>query len=301
MSIDKEIALEDLPGLIPSGAMVGLGGGWFANHPMAAVRQILRAGRQDIHALALVGSIDVDLLVGANALTHLTFSMVTLEAMGLAVNLRRSVQSGSLSVTEISALALQVALEAGAHNVPFYPLRGPTGSDLVALNPDFYASAESPFDGERTMVVRALKPDVAIVHARRCDRLGNAQYEGSMIYDPQLAASASCVIVTCEELVSSEQIARNADLTKIPGYLVDAVVEVPFGAHPCSHVPLYAVDAWQMLEYQKAALAGGEHFAEYLERLRGESEGDYRERALGRERERVLAALADCGVVLESR
>lgn len=295
----KVIELGELAGLVPEGATVGIGGGWFSNHPMAAVRELLRAGRRDLRLLSLVGSIDVDLMIGAGAVSHLTFSMVTLEAMGLAVNLRRATQSGELPITEMPALVLQVALEAGGHDVPFYPVRGPEGSDLIPLRPDLYSHMTSPFDGEKTMVVRALKPDVAIVHARRCDPLGNAQYDGSTIYDPTLAAASERVIVTCERLVSSDEIARNPDTTKIPGFLVEAVVEAPFGAHPCSHVPDYAVDAWQMLEYQRAALAGGEKFARYVDRLRGESEAEYGERVLAGNRRRVLAGLADCGVVLE--
>jgi acyl CoA:acetate/3-ketoacid CoA transferase alpha subunit len=161
----KVSELSELPGLIPAGASVALGGGWFANHPMAAVREIIRAGRDDIHAVALLGSVDVDLLIAAGALSELTFSMVTLEAFGLAQNLRRAVQGGMLPITEISALSLQVAIEAAARSVPFLPLRGPVGSDLVGLHPEVYGTATTSFDDESTMVVKAFAPDIAIVHA----------------------------------------------------------------------------------------------------------------------------------------
>jgi glutaconate CoA-transferase subunit A len=119
--------------------------------------------------------------------------------------------------------------------------------------------------------------------------------------DPELAAAASTVIVTCEEVVSSAEIARSAHMTKIPGYLVDAVIEVPFGAHPCSHVPLYAQDAWEILDYQKVAVTGGAEFDEYVARLRAESEDDYRARVLGGGRDRVLGALAQVGETLVER
>lgn len=291
--------MEDLPGLIPEGSTVVLGGGWFANHPMAAVRELVRAERDDLEAIALLGSVDVDLLVGAGALRHLTFSMVTLEAFGLATNFRRAVQSGELPITELSALSLQVALEAGAHRVPFLPLRGPIGSDLVGMHPEFYGTASTSFGDADVPVVKAVRPDVALLHATRCDQLGNVQHEGTFAMDPELARASDRVIVTCEEIVSTEEIAADAPLTKIPGLLVEAVIEAPFGAHPCSHVPRYAQDAWKLLDYQKAALAGGDAYAALLETIRGEDEESYRERMLGDGRGRVLEALVEAAVVID--
>jgi glutaconate CoA-transferase subunit A len=293
--VNKITDLEDLPGLIPADAVVALGGGWFANHPMAAVRQLLRARREDLQVLALLGTIEVDLLAGARALRHLTFSMVTLEAFGLAQQFRRAVQSGDLSITEIPALSLQVALEAGAQNVPFLPVRGPLGSDLVGINPDVFGTASTSFGDQDVMVVKAIRPDVAVIHALRCDRLGNAQFEGTFGQDPELAAASDRVIVTCEEIVETSEIALQPHTTKIPGFLVDAVVEAPFGAHPCSHVPRYAQDAWEILAYQRASVAGGDEYEDYVARLRDESEAEYLARVLGDDRGAVLAALAQVG------
>jgi glutaconate CoA-transferase, subunit A len=299
MRIDKVITLELLPELVPDGSTVALGGGWFANHPMAAVRELLRADRRDLHALALLGTIEVDLLVGAKALRHLTFSMVTLEAFGLAQQFRRAVQTGELSITEIPALSLQVALEAGGQAIPFLPLRGPIGSDLVAAHPEMFGTASTSFGDEDVMVVKAIRPDVAIVHALRCDRLGNAQFEGTFGQDPELASASDRVIVTCEEIVEPGEIARHPHTTQIPGFLVDAVIEAPFGAHPCSHVPRYAQDAWEILAYQRAAVAGGAAYDAYVARLRSESEAEYRDRVLGEGRGEVLSAIAASGKTLE--
>ncbi|MYW97376.1 CoA transferase subunit A [Amycolatopsis rubida] len=299
MSIrSKTVALSELPALVPERATVALGGAWFANHPMAAVRELVRAGRTDVSGIALLGSIDVDLLVGAGALADLTFSMVTMEAMGMAANFRRAVQSGELAITEVSAISLQLALEAAGRGVPFLPLAGPEGSDLVPLHPEVYGRASTSFGDEDVPAVRAIRPDVAIVHASRCDELGNAQFDGTYGQDPELARAASRVIVTCEEIVSGERIAESAELTRIPGFLVDAVVEAPFGAHPCSHVPRYAMDAWELLDYQEAA-SDPEAFARYLDRVRGETEDEYRARAVSGDRGQVLSALVEAATVLE--
>lgn len=299
MSLDKTVALDEVPELIPASATLGIGGSWFANHPMAAVRQLIRAGRSDLHAIALLGSIDVDQLIGAGVLRHLTFSMVTMEAFGLSTQLRRSVESGELGITEVPALSLQVAIEAAGNGVPFLPLRGPVGSDLVARHPELFGRVRSPFgDGPEVMAVRAVRPDVAVIHASRCDTAGNVQFDGTYGQDVELARAAGRVIVTCEEIVPSGEIAASPHRTKVPGFLVDAVVEAPFGAHPTSHVPRYAMDAWQILDYQKAAIAGGERYAELLARLAGETEQEYRERVIGAERGPVLCALAEAGRTL---
>ena len=132
----------------------------------------------------------------------------------------------------------------------------------------------------------ALAPDVAIVHAWRSDAEGNAQWDGTSASDVEMAKAARRVIVTCEEVVPREVIVESAHMTKLPGYYVDAVIEVPYGAHPTSHVPAYALDAWQIMEY--AAVAGGDDFDQYVEQLRSESEGDYRARVLGGNRGDVL-------------
>lgn len=298
MTLNKIIELDEISGLIPEAATVAIGGSWFANHPMAAVRQLVRARRNDLHAIALLGSIDVDLLIGAGVLRHLTFSMVTMEAFGLSAQLRRSVEAGELPITEVPALSLQVALEAAGNDVPFLPLRGPVGSDLVSMHPELFARVRSPFDDDQdVLAVRAVRPDVAVLHATRCDRAGNVQCDGTYGQDVELARAADQVIVTCEEIVPTELIERDPHRTTIPGFLVDAVAEAPFGAHPTSHVPAYAMDAWKILDYQNAAIGDARQYGQILEEIAEENEQQYRARVIG-ERAPVLRALADSGRTL---
>lgn len=292
----KVVPLEALGDLVPDGASVALGGGWFMNHPMAAVRQLIRAGKRNLHAITVVGSVDVDLLAGAGVLGRLSFSMVTLEAFGLAPNVRRGIESGTLAFNEYTGLGILIGLEAEGRGVPYLPYRGPFGSDLPAHYPDIYATVTCPFTGEELTAVRALKPDVAIVHALRCDEDGNAQWDGTSAADVDMAKAAGRVIVTCEMVVDRSEIVARAHETKLPSYYVDAVIEAPFGAHPTSHIPAYVLDAWQVMEY--ASAAGGEGFAAYVERIGSESEAQYRKRVLGSSRAEVLAELVTMGRVL---
>lgn len=293
---DKVRPLEALGELVRDGDSVAFGGGWFANHPMAAVRQLIRAGRRNIHAITVVGSVDMDLMAAAGTLGHLSFSMVTLEAFGLAPNVRRGIESGALPFTEYTGLGLLIGLEAQGRGVPYLPYRGPFGSDIPARYPEIYATTTCPFTGEELTAVRAIRPDVAIVHALRADAEGNAQWDGTSGPDVEMAKAAGRVIVTCEEIVDRSVIVENAHMTKLPGYYVEAVIEAPFGAHPTSHIPRYAMDAWELMDY--AAAAGGPSFSDYVDRIRGESEAEYRARVL-KGRDNVLRGLVDAAEVIQ--
>lgn len=294
---NKVVALDELSELVPDGGSVAFGGSWFANHPMAAVRQLIRDGRSGLLGITVVGSVDIDLLAGAGVLSHLSFSMVTLEAFGLAPHVRRGIESGELNFVEYTGLGLLIALEAQGRGVPFLPYRGPFGSDIPDRYPEIYSTSICPFTGEELTAVRALEPDVTIVHALRCDADGNAQWDGTSAGDVEMAKAAKRLIVTCEEVVPRWVIEANPHMTKVPGFYVDAVVETPFGAHPTSHVPAYTFDPWQIAEY--AAAAGGEGFGLYLDRLRAESETGYRERVFAGGRDLVLRSLVEQGKVLE--
>lgn len=297
----KVIELDALPGLVGPSASVAFGGSWLCNRPMAAVRELVRAGRDDVQMISIMGSLDVDLLVGAGVASSVCFSMVSLDTFGLAPNFRRKVEDATLRVVEMTGLTLEAGLNAAALNVPFLPFVGlgfPPTSDIIALHPDLYRQVTCPFTGGELLAVRAVAPDVSIVHATRADSEGNAQFDGTFAMDDEMVRASRRVIVTCEEITSRETIQQNPQATRIPGFLVDAVIEVPHGAHPTSHVPLYAMDGPEILDYVVAAEAGPARFAEYVDRLRVESESEYRARVLPASRAATLSALTQAARVL---
>ena len=136
--------------------------------------------------------------------------------------------------------------------VPFLPTRSLLGSDILRTSDA--REFTCPFTGEALCLVPALVPDVALIHVHRADAYGNAQIDGPPHMDADLAAAADKVILTTERLVTSDEIAATADRTVIPHFLVDAVVEVPFGAFPHECHGLYS--AWF------------EHLADYARRVR---------------------------------
>jgi glutaconate CoA-transferase subunit A len=128
------------------------------------------------------------------------------------------------------------------------------GSDLIDLNENL-VRFQDPFGGETLVACRALVPDVAFVHAHRADSRGNVQIEPTVRW-PDLGIfpkASKRVVVTVEEIVDSEVLRRNPDRTVLPGFAVDAVVEVPYGAHPTSLFPSYGYDSAFHLEWVKVA------------------------------------------------
>jgi glutaconate CoA-transferase subunit A len=187
----------------------------------------------------------VDWLAAAGVIDRLIGAAVTMEQFGLCQQYRRAVESGRIRVEELSETLLNARLGAGARNLPFLLTRGAIGSDLIAQNPDNLTLIDDPFGGHQVLACRALVPDVALVHAHRADRFGNVHAEPTILW-PDIGImpkAAKHVIVTAEEIVDTEILRRNPDRTILPGFIVDAVVEVPYGAHPTSFFPKYGYDS----------------------------------------------------------
>lgn len=283
---DKRASLTDAASLVADGATVALGGGLSARLPMALVRELVRQGRRGLHLVGSAHSIDVDLLVAAGAVRRLEESYVGFEQdLGLAPAYRRAAEAGTVEVAESCCATILAQLRAAEMGLPFLPVRGVRGSDIVRLHPE-YAEITCPFTGETLVAVPALRPDVALLHAPAGDRYGNLHLEQPYVLDERFASASASVVATVDELVSTDEVTA-AGVT-IPAHLVAAVTEVPYGAHPSSCYPRYGYDRAHLREYVSAAQSGPDDLDKYLGVYLGGSEQDYRA-AVGAER---LAALA---------
>src|SRR5262249_25315856 len=109
-------------------------------------------------------------------------------------------------------------------------------------------------------------PDVALLHVHRADRLGNCQIDGYRHMDADIALAAATVLVTAEEIVSEADIRRHPDRTVIPGFVVDALAHVPYGAYPHECYGVYDSEPDHFSEYVAAIRdAGSEAVARYLD------------------------------------
>jgi len=223
--------------------------------PMATVREIIRQEKRDLGLVVLVGGIAVDWLAAAGCLNRLIGAAVSMEQFGLCQRYRAAVESQQIRVEELSETALNSRLGAAARNLPFLPTRGLIGTDLIDVASDNLVVIDDPFEGIPVVACRRLDPDVALVHAHRADRFGNVQIEPTAQW-PDLGImpkAARKVIVTAEEIVDTDVLRRNPDRTVLPGFIVNAVVEVPYGAHPTSFNPNYGYDSTMHLEWVGAA------------------------------------------------
>ena len=262
-SADKLVGLPEAAALVHDGDVIGVGGCLYSRTPMAALFEILRGSPRDLTLARSLTCYEAELfLVRGAASTIVTSWMGIGIPWGISKILRRYVEDGSALYQEWSHLGIGLRFQAAAMGLPYLPTTSMLGSDLARVND--VRIAEDPFTGQPLCLVPALYPDVALIHVHRADPGGNAQISGYPFMDREIAAAAQTVIVTAEEIVSPDEIARTADATVIPGFLVDAVVEVPFGAFPHECYGRYEADFEHFDTYARAAELGPEGVEAYL-------------------------------------
>lgn len=287
LSTDKVTDVADAAEVVDDGALVALGGGLSARLPMALVRQLIRHGTRDLHVIGSAHSIDVDLLVAADAVAVCEESYVGFEQdLGLAPAFRRAAQNGELDVRESCCDTLLNQLRAAEMGVPFVPVRGIRGTDIPTLHPE-YGEVDCPFTGETLVVVPPLRPDVVLLHAPLGDAAGNLHLEQPYVLDERFAMASAAVVATVERLGPTGEVV-DAGIT-IPAHRVAAVAQVPFGAHPTACYPTHPYDRAHLAEYVAQA-ATAEGADAYLRRyVLDTDEAGYRAE-IGEDR---LAALRD--------
>lgn len=200
--------------------------------PFAAAHEIIRQKKRDLTLIGPISDVLFDQIIGAGCAEKVIAAWVGNAMMGSAYNFRRAVEQRSLRVFNMTNFTLALALQAGAMGVPFLPTRSAQGSDTAKGNHFFY-QIFSPFEPKESLwAVRAINPDITIVHVQRADAEGNAHCWGSFGVMLEAVRAAKRVIVVAEEIVAPEIISSDPNRTVIPGFLVSAVVECPYGAHP---------------------------------------------------------------------
>jgi glutaconate CoA-transferase subunit A len=233
---------------------------------MAATRALIRRGIKRLHLIALpTSSLQADLLIGAGCVETLETSAVSLGEFGAAPRFTAAVMSGTIHMKDATCPALHAAFQATEKGVPFMPLRGLIGSDVLAQRPDWKV-VDNPFGNDDPIVLLpALKPDVALFHAPLADRHGNI-WIGSDRELAMMAHAAMKTVVTVEKmhdgnLLDDPVLAAGT----LGGFYVETMAVVPRGAWPLGLADHYPADAAHLAEYVRLA-ASAEGFAAYLDR-----------------------------------
>jgi glutaconate CoA-transferase, subunit A len=211
--------------------------------PFAAGHEIIRQGITDLTLIRMTPDLLYDQMIGSGCARRLVFSWGGNPGVGSLHRLRDAVEHGwpnPIEIEEHSHSAMAHAYAAGAAGMPCAIFKGYRGSDLPKVNPRITFIA-CPFTGEQLAAVPSLRPDVTIVHAQKADRDGNVLVEGIVGVQKEAVLAAKRAIATVEEIVERlDSIGTNAVV--LPSWTLQAIVQVPRGAHPSYAHGYYARD-----------------------------------------------------------
>lgn len=257
--------------LIHDNDIVGIGGNVLHRAPMALVREIARQNKKNLHIVKTAGAMDVDLLCLAECVSSVDAGFISYESeYSLAGHYRKAVQNGLVKGNEHACYTVISALRAASMGIPFMPVRGLQISDLIEVN-DYFTRIQDPFSGEMITVVKAIRPDVAILHVQEADSNGNARIIGPKFEDVLFSRAAKQIILSAETIVPENKFAFSQDKADIPHFLVSAVVHAPKGAAPCSCPMKYDIDRNQLNAFKSIKDKSG--LSDFLEKCKA---NDYR-------------------------
>jgi 3-oxoacid CoA-transferase subunit A/glutaconate CoA-transferase subunit A len=286
---DKTVSVKEaVSTFIHDGDFIASGGFGHVRVAMAVVYEIVRQKKRNLAMAGKTAVHDLDILVGSGCVNRaeVAYSFGH-ELRGLSPASRRMVEAGQCKViAETSNGAYQWRFLAGMMGLPFIPSRNLLGTDTGSCSS--CKVVKDPFSGKPINLIPAAYPDVAFIHVHRCDMYGNAQIDGTAVEDIELSRCARRLILTTEKIVDNELIRREPCQTKIPFFVVDAVVEVPYGSHPCEMPSLYYYDEEHIAEWLKLSrtaegvdsylqkyVFGVDTFEEYLKLCGGRNKMNY--------------------------
>ena len=238
---------------VQDGMSVAMGCGLESLIPFAASYEIIRQRKRKLTLVAPISDIQFDQLIGAGCVEKIITSWVGNVAAGLGHNYRRAAEAGipnSIEIEEHSNFTIGLGLQAAASGLPFLPTKTVKGSDFA--KDEQFKRVSCPFTGEELLAVRAIRPDVTVLHVQRADKEGNAHVWGNFGVTREAALAAKKVILTCEEIVDHEVILGDPNRTVIPGFVVSSVVHEPLGSHPSPTQGYSRRDDDFYFEYHKA-------------------------------------------------
>jgi acyl CoA:acetate/3-ketoacid CoA transferase alpha subunit len=242
-------AKEAVSRFVRDGDFIASGGFGHIRVSMAIVYEIIRQKKSNLVMAGKTAVHDLDVLVGAGCVSRVEVAYsFGHELRGLSPASRRMVESGQCKViAETSNAGYQWRFLAAMMGIPFIPSRNLLGTDTGG-----YSSCKvvkDPFSGKPINLIPAAYPDVAFIHVHRCDIYGNAQIDAILVEDFELSRCARRLIITTEEIIDNEVIRREPWKTVIPFLVVDAVVKVPYGSHPCEMPGMYYYDEEHIAEW----------------------------------------------------
>ncbi len=285
--IDKVKSAAEVVATIPDGSHIALGGFAVARNVIAVSHELIRQRKKDLTLSQCVVGMDTDLLVGAGMVRRLIIGGGSLDRFGPVPCINRARETGAVESHDYTSLSICFRYLAGALGISFIPIKSLIASEVLDRLENGPAASDvrrmkCPFTGEDYVLLKALVPDVSLVHVQVADREGNCQIDGPKGENEEQAKAARRIVVVAEELVPTEHIQRQPERTVIQGHRVDAVIHQPFGAHPTAvfgcydfdgdHLKLYVDHVRRperVADYLNAYVLGTRDHWEYLEKVGG--------------------------------
>ncbi len=218
--------------------------------PFAAGHEIIRQGRKNLTLARATPDLIYEQMIAADCARKVIFSYMGNPGVGSLRAVRAALEAGRLEWEEYSHFGMISRLQAGATGLPFMPMKQTAAVDLERSNPNIRRVVD-PYSGQEVIVVPPLNPDVAVIHVQRADARGNAHLWGILGEQKEAAFAAKHVILTAEEIVDEAVIRSDPNRTLIPEFIVDAVCQVPYAAHPSYTQGYYDRDNSFYLDWDK--------------------------------------------------
>lgn len=278
---DKLMTLKEAVNrFIKDGCQLAIGGFTIVRNPMAVAYEIVRQKIKDIHLVCHSHGQALDVLIGAGCVKRIEIAYGGNGRYApTCIRFKKAIQQGELEFEDYSNYQMSLRFLAGALGIPFISTKSGLGSDLLNLegfsdeirkqrkvaNKKF-AIMQNPFneDEDKVVLLPALTPDVSIIHAQYVGEDGTVRIKGLTFADIEQAKAADILIVTCEEIVPRSFIRLDPDQNTLPSFFVDAIVKVPYGAHPTGCFLHYDYDPKHLNLYKKVA-GNDELFRQYLD------------------------------------
>jgi len=313
---NKIMSIKDaVSKFVRNGSHICIGGFTLNRNPMAAVYEIIRQKISGLHLYVHSNGQGADELIGAGAVSAIELAYAgTGRFAPTCIRFAKAACLKTILIEDYSNYQMTLRFMAGAMGVPFLPTTTSLGSDIIEkwgfsadirkknkrLPADKLIVIDNPFEkGKKTskvVLVPAINPDVAIIHAQTADSVGNVRIEGLTFSDIEQAKAAKHLIVTCEEIVEPQKLKNNSGLNTLPGFCVDAVILAPYGAYPTACYKRYDYDPEFLKMYEKYA-KDDSLYNDYLDKYiyKTKNHADMLEKNIGAKRLEILKADPDKG------
>ncbi len=250
--VDKTTTVKEaVSRLVQNGDYFAAGGFGSNRIPVSVLHEIVRQKKKNLGFSGHTSTHDMQILIAGKCISFCDAAYVVgLEARGLSTICRKAFQSGEIEATEWTNATLAWRYKAAAMGLSFLPVRCMMGTDTLKFSAGIMLPC--PFTGKKYIAVPALYPDIAAIHVHRSDIYGNCQIDGIGVSDLDLARAAKKLIITTEKIIDNQEIRQRPDCTAIPYYLVDAVIEVPYGAYPSNMAYEYFTDEDHLSDWLEA-------------------------------------------------